>query len=92
MVGPVQTGRNNSKEALRTFSLDIPLPGIPKKDKVVAACGVGERRGETVSGRRTPKLLRRDAAWTRLGLTFPPPAKLACPSGWAGWAAALGMI
>ena len=33
----MQTGRNNSKEALRTYFLDIPLPGIPKKDKVVAA-------------------------------------------------------
>lgn len=37
MVGPVQTGRNNSKEALRTCFLDILLPGIPKKDKEVAA-------------------------------------------------------
>ena len=56
--------------------------------------GAGERSGETVSDRRkeTPKLLRQDPAWTRLGLMFTPPAKLACPQGWAGWATALGMI
>lgn len=79
----MQTGRNNSKEALRTFSLDIPLPGIPKKDKVVAAVwSGGKERGDSEWQKEgDPETPQAGSSLDKTGSDVHPSSKAGQPTG-----------